>query len=848
MADQPPRKEYLWAAPDQQERLHELTTDEPGIKELPLRRDVRSLGQLLGETLREQGGPELFEIVEELRILAIERREPDSWAAEWSSSEISRPQVEIAAHARKTIGEMSLQQAYHVAKAFSIYFELTNLAETNHRKRRRRATQLHPERPPLPGSFRGTLLRMKNAGLSAQQVLQALRSIEVVPVFTAHPTEVSRRTVLYKRTRIAEQMHELDLLPLTTFEAAEHQSRIAGEIAAMWQTDEVRRRQPSVEDEIKMGLSYLGGSVIRTLPEIYDEMADAFQQIYGLPIKARELPTIVRFGSWIGGDRDGNPNVTPSVTRTALQMAREAVLKFYLGQVQNLIDLLSSSQRQVGCSTRLIEQLRKYEQTVPMEKATRSSDEIYRQFLNYVRERTKATLLSPGDRHAYVSAQEFSADLELIRDSLSHHAGEKMAELLLDPLLRQVDTFDFYLHTLDIRQHAKFHRQALADAAKADPSQALGKTANAATPVVFDALRQVAKLKTEFSRRAIQQHVISGATSVDDITGLVRLMELSGIHVGAIQSSDNASDPGVMPVPLFESIDDLRACPEVCRKLWTSPEYQPLLNSWGRRQEVMLGYSDSNKDGGMLTSSWEIYKAHSSLHEVARACKVKLRLFHGRGGTVGRGGGPTHRSIVAQPPDAFTGELRLTEQGEVLNWKYSDPVLTEWNLELMVAASLEALLRPGRKRDLEKERQWAEAIEEMSSDAFAFYRSHIAENPDILTYFQEGTPVGELEHARIGSRPARRGATTGLDDLRAIPWVFGWMQSRLVLPAWFSFGHALERFADRTPENERLLKTMMREFFFFEDMVRNVEMGLAKADMEIARLYSTLVANEQLRS
>jgi len=299
-------------------------------------------------------------------------------------------------------------------------------------------------------------------------------------------------------------------------------------------------------------------------------------------------------------------------------------------------------------------------------------------------------------------------------------------------------------------------------------------------------------------------------------------------------------------VPLFESVEDLRACPEICRALWTRPDYARLLDSWGRRQEVMLGYSDSNKDGGMLTSTWEIYKAHRALHAVARECGVTLRLFHGRGGTVGRGGGPTHRAITAQPPGAFDGEIKITEQGEVLHWKYSDPVLAERNLELMVAASLGVLALPQHPtRDAGA--RWEAAMEAMSVDAFAFYRARIADDPEVLAYFQQGTPVAELEHARIGSRPARRGESRGLEDLRAIPWVFGWMQSRHVLPAWFGVGHALERFAGQGAGQEALLREMMEGFPLFEDLVRNVEMGMAKADLSIARRYAELVPDAALR-
>ncbi len=300
-----------------------------------------------------------------------------------------------------------------------------------------------------------------------------------------------------------------------------------------------------------------------------------------------------------------------------------------------------------------------------------------------------------------------------------------------------------------------------------------------------------------------------------------------------------------MPVPLFESIEDLRNCARVCREVWTSPGYVSLLDSWGRRQEVMLGYSDSNKDGGMLTSAWEIYKAHRALHEAAAACDVRLQLFHGRGGTVGRGGGPTHSAIVAQPVGAFTGSLKITEQGEVLNWKYSDMVLAERNLELMVAASLEALARPGASRRDESE--WEAAMEEMSESAFRFYRERVADDPDVLTYFEEGTPVEELEHARIGSRPARRSQARGLADLRAIPWVFGWMQSRHVLPGWFGVGHALRSFVNRDEARVTLLRTMAEKFLFFSDLIANVEIGMAKADLTIARHYAALVTDASLR-
>ncbi|MEO6909833.1 MAG: phosphoenolpyruvate carboxylase, partial [Edaphobacter sp.] len=352
---------------------------------------------------------------------------------------------------------------------------------------------------------------------------------------------------------------------------------------------------------------------------------------------------------------------------------------------------------------------------------------------------------------------------------------------------------------------------------------------------------------------SIQQYVISGATVAKDILDVLWLARLGGVKV---EGDAALGDPGLQPVPLFEYIEDLQNAPAVMRQLWTSDIYKPLLESWNYKQEVMLGYSDSNKDGGMIASTWEIYKAHRALHEVARECGVKLRLFHGRGGTVGRGGGPTHRAIFAQPIDSFTGELRLTEQGEVLNWKYSDVVLAERNLELMIAASLDALARPDAiiqhgtlPPHLTGEilPEWEAALDQLSATSCAFYRKHIIDNPETFTYFEQSTPVAELEHARLGSRPSKRSKKKSMDDLRAIPWVFGWMQSRQLVPAYFGVGHALDRFVKESPGGLALLQTMTRDFPLFLDIVRNVEMALAKADFGIARLYASLVEDAALR-
>jgi phosphoenolpyruvate carboxylase len=848
------KRKPLWGAQDQSTRLIELTSDDPQIKEGPLRRDVRSLGRLLGQILKEQAGENLFNAVEEIRQLAIEYRESKHDA---SQDRMGAREHELMERVALTIRDMELVEAYRTTKAFAIYFELTNLAETNHRKRRRRASQLSHQRAPQPGSIRGTLRRLQQSGIKLETVLELLHQIQVIPVFTAHPTEVARRTVLFKRQRIAWSLELLDRLPLTDAEAIKREDAIAAEITALWQTDEVRRRRPTVRDEIKMGLDYYSGCLIDMLPNLYEEFADALREVYECELTANQLPTFLQFGSWIGGDRDGNPFVTAASTRDALYLARRVILDHYLAVTHELMDRLSPSECQAPVTKSLIERVEQYAQLMPAVAATnetRAPEEIYRRYLDYVLERLRATRESRTLANAYPNAKDFAEDLKLIRGSLAANGGGRIAMLLLDPLLRQVGTFGFHLHSLDIRQHAHVHARAIAElsggdnAIRMDPITLPAATSDQ-TLSLLESLRTVSDLKRQFTPQAIRTYVISGASKVEDVLTVVWLARLCGVRVGASSLGRGDRDPGLMPVPLFESIADLRNCPEICRKLWTSAEYASLLDSWDRRQEVMLGYSDSNKDGGMLTSSWEIYKAHRALHAVAAECGVKLRLFHGRGGTVGRGGGPTHRAIVAQPNKAFSGSLKITEQGEVLYWKYSDATLAERNLELMVAASLEVLARAGSAQygDAGEREKWEAAMEEMSQVAFAFYREQIVQNPEVLAYFEEGTPVQELDLARIGSRPARRSQASGLADLRAIPWVFGWMQSRHVLPGWFGVGYALEQFAGTDTERERLLQTMTQRFPFFSDLIGNVEIGMAKADLTIAQRYAALVKDEGLR-
>jgi phosphoenolpyruvate carboxylase len=857
----------LWKPDNWPSRLAELEARSGELKEAPLRRDVRSLGTLLGDVLREQAGDDLYTKVEELRQSAIRSREAQNKGCIGEAETLMQKAV-------FDISGFSVQQAYQLGRAFGFYFELINLAETNHRKRRRLSSQVTGDTHSQRGTLRGTLSAMKRAGITGEEALLWLERILVVPVFTAHPTEVARRSVMFKRRRIADLLEQLDQIPISD-EGLEHlQQQLTAEITSLWQTDEVRSRKPTVYDEIQMGLDFYDSSLFATLTPLYQEIADALASEYGLEIEIADLPLLLGFGSWIGGDRDGNPFVTPQITRDAIQLARVHLLGEYRRQIQLVIDLLTASSQQVPVSDGVRRRLAAYVASLHLPEESifgaQFEYEHYRRLLACVLVRLEKTLSpekSAGNESsilaplpAYVSAHEFLDDLHLIRTSLVENRGLRLARTLLDPLLLLARTFGFHLHTLDIRQHARVQSAALQEAAAWNGAAAgrgvLPASLSAPTADVIETFRTIAQIKAQGTPETIRCCVISGATSVEDIVNVVWLARLVGVRVeGDGDGRQNAglnADPGLMPVPLFESIEDLQNAPSICRELWSGAEYQRLIASWGGRQEVMLGYSDSNKDGGMLTSTWEIFRAHRALHEVARECGVHLRLFHGRGGTVGRGGGPTHRAIYAQPVGAFEGAIRITEQGEVLNWKYSDVVLAERNLELMIAACLDALSRPnafdpdGHLTGILLP-EWELAFEGLSASAFAFYRANIIEDPEVLQYFEATTPVGELENAKIGSRPARRKGALDFSNLRAIPWVFGWTQSRLLVPGWFGVGHAIERYA-KQPEGLGLLRTMMREFPLFIDLIRNVETALAKADLGIARLYSDLAPDAGMRN
>ncbi len=881
----------LWTPASWPQRLDEMQAPTRERKEAPLRRDVRSLGSLLGEVVREQAGPAVFEAVEGLRRTAIQRRDALAAGATETAEAAAKSHLQQALLQIHTLAD-DRTAAYHLARAFSFYFELINLAETNHRKRRRLSAQLDPAAAPQRGSLRGTLRAMREAGLDRSAALLLLSQVCITAVFTAHPTEVARRSVMFKRRRISDLLEQIDRIPLPPARMEALERDLLAEITALWQTDDVRSTRPTVMDEVRMALDYYDSSLFDTLPVLYGEIADAlaaeFPMADGhLPELAR-LPQLLRFGSWIGGDRDGNPFVTPAVTREALAMARSLLLAHYRQRLQTVFEQLGSSTQQAPVTPEMESLLDHYLAELRSARQTALEDrfphERVRLLLSCILMRLgdlggAAITLSavPLPEHPalrpYTRASDLLHDLAVLRESLVRNRGARLARMLIDPLLLEVRTYGLHLQTLDIRQHARVHAAALEELARLSPGRfdsgsgsesRLPPALSPATTELLATVRAVADLKQSFPPETIRQYVISGATSAADVLNVIALLRLGGVAVeGAPATATADADPGLQPVPLFESIEDLRNAPAICRELWSSAAYEPLLEAWGRRQEVMLGYSDSNKDGGMITSTWEIWRAHRALHTVARDCNVTLRLFHGRGGTVGRGGGPTHRAIFAQPVDSFSGELRLTEQGEVLNWKYSDVVLAERSLELMIAASLDALARPGATvrpagdpPHLTGEilPEWEQAMDRISDLSFAFYRQHIVDDPELFTYFEQATPVAELEHARIGSRPAKRrdasatgGGQRSMADLRAIPWVFGWMQSRHLVPAYFGVGHALDAFAREGEGNLDLLRAMQRSFPLFIDIIRNVETALSKADFGIARLYASLVEDEALR-
>jgi phosphoenolpyruvate carboxylase len=860
-------------------------------QDAPLSADIHRLGDLLGETLRRLGGRQLFQTEERVRALCKQLR--------------ARPATVTERRLKRLLGQLSLDEAIGVIRAFSVYFQLVNIAEQHHRIRRKRDYELRTPEQPQRGSLAETLRRLSAAGLSRAALQRVLDPLAIQPVMTAHPTEAARRTLLEKQQRVADLLQAFDVPDLAPGQRDALQARLAAEIESIWQTDEVRQTRPTVIDEVNNGLYYFDATLFEAAPTLLDELEQRLQESFPGAKLGDGAPPL-RFGSWIGGDRDGNPYVTPEVTWETLRLQQRLALRKYLTAVADRGRRLSQSARYAAASNELRASLRADAEALPetaAEAARRNPEEPYRQKLSFIYARLENTLrrnrhlaaalrLDPPDHlistrpglpviaaltgadfaaaSFYRTGDELWEDLRLIRDSL--RAGKAAhAARDVDRLMRQVAIFDLHLATLDLRQHSDRHIAALAEItgglgltpdyarmsereraawltqelASARPLAAFDAHYSAETTETLNVFRVARRALDEISPRAIRTCIVSMTREVSDLLAVLVLAKEAGL----VSLAEAEGAPAIVRLgvaPLFETIEDLRRAPEVMRRLFENPVYLRLLAAQERRQEVMIGYSDSSKDGGILTASWELYQAQERLWAVARAHNIELQLFHGRGGTVGRGGGPSHEAILAQPPNTVAARIKITEQGEVISSKYGLPEIALRSLELATSAVIEASL-PHEEEHHRRLGRWAEVMEQLSRDAFQAYRRLTRETPGFYEYFIEATPVEELQHLHIGSRPTkRRRGSQSLDDLRAIPWVFGWTQSRHLLPGWLAVGTALENFIRQKPRAHlRVLREMYRDWPFFRSTLSNIEMTLAKADFQIARQYAARVADRQ---
>jgi phosphoenolpyruvate carboxylase len=870
-------------------------------KDAPLRADIHRLGDLLGETLRRFGGKRLFEIEENVRALCKRLR------GEREDKEAAATEREL----KRLLRGLSLDETIGVIRAFSVYFQLVNIAEQYHRIRRKRFYELRTPDEPQRGSLAETLRSLRKDFSDADQLQRVIDRLEIMPVMTAHPTEAARRTLLEKHRRIADLLADFDDENLAPRRSDELQARLAAEVESVWQSDEVRHTQPTVLDEVNHGLYYFDATLFDAAPALLDELERRLEENFP-GVKLRDGATPLRFGSWIGGDRDGNPFVTPETTWETLRLQQRLVLRKYRDAVAALGRRLSESSRFAPPIPELSESLKddaKRLPTVAAEVAARNAEEPYRQKLSYIyarientlhRNRDLASALRLTEQHALISTRpglpivaaltgsdadvanvyrdgaSLWEDLRLVRDSLRADKAVYAAHAV-DRLMRQVTVFDLHLATLDLRQHSERHTAALSEITRAlglrdyarmsedervewltreldtpRPLVATDARYSAETTETLNVFRVARRALDEISPNAIRTYIISMTREVSDLLAVLVLAKEAGLVECGMRNAEvgqfaKLSHTHIAVSPLFETIEDLRRAPEIMGRLFEHPFYRRRLAAQGDLQEVMIGYSDSSKDGGILTSSWELYKAQERLWEVARAHGVELRLFHGRGGTVGRGGGPSHEAILAQPPDTVAGRIKITEQGEVISSKYGLDEIAQRSLELTTSAVIAASL-PQPAQDAGKLSRWKEVMEEISAQAFAAYRRFVRETPGFYDYFIQATPVEELQHLRIGSRPAKRkSGSKSLDDLRAIPWVFGWTQSRHLLPGWLAVGTALEDFIKARPrENLRLLREMYREWPFFHSTISNIEMTLAKADFQIARQYASRTLDRSL--
>jgi phosphoenolpyruvate carboxylase len=828
-------------------------------KDAPLKEDIRLLGRLLGDVLRNQEGQAVFDVVETIRQTAVRfRREDDLEAG-----------VELTTLLKK----LTREETNSVVRAFSYFSHLANIAEDQHHVRRRRAHQLAGSKPP-PSSVAYALARLKDAGVGREQVGAFLREALISPVLTAHPTEVQRKSILDAEHDIARLLAERDL-PLTPKEAARNLMLLQARVATLWQTRMLRYEKLTVADEIENALSYYRTTFLRELPAVYDDIEDELQAAYAEEADLDDA-TYLQMGSWIGGDRDGNPNVNAGTMQRALVRHATTIFDFYLDEVHTLGAELSTSTLLVPASAALDLLAQASPDTSP-----HRSDEPYRRALIGIYARLAATARALGATNplrkevghadAYASAAGFHAELQVLADSLAANHGAILVKPRLSGLLRAASIFGFHLASLDMRQSSDVHERVLAElfaragveASYAQLDEAakvkllLAEIANPRllytpyetysdeTQSELQVLRCAREIRKRYGARAIRNYIISHTETVSDLLEVLLLQKETGL----LRPSEKQCD--VMVVPLFETIPDLQRAGDIMAEWMALPVVKGFIEQQGRLQEVMLGYSDSNKDGGFLTSNWELYQAELKLVKVFAQAGVKLRLFHGRGGTVGRGGGPSYEAILAQPPGTVNGQIRLTEQGEIISSKFSNPEIGRRNLELLVAATLEAGLMPHGEDQAQVARLagYEKVMAELSQRAYTAYRDLVYETPGFTDYFFAATPIAEIAELNLGSRPASRKSTRRIEDLRAIPWGFSWGQCRLLLPGWYGFGAAVSGWLAEGDRQAKLatLQEMFRQWPFFAALLSNMDMVLAKTDLPIARRYAELVPDAELR-
>jgi phosphoenolpyruvate carboxylase len=823
-------------------------------KDAPLRDDIHLLGRLLGNTVREQNGKATFEIVEKIRQTSLLYHRHDDKQA--------KRQLEYI------LSQLEPEQAVDIIRAFSLFSHLANIAEDLHHTRRARSHDMAGDKPRR-GLIANGLSRAAEAGISAGTLRAFFAEAHVVPVLTAHPTEVRRKSSMQHEMAIATLLASRTQSDLTPDERSDIEARLRRTILALWQTGMLRTSRLDVLDEVANGLAYYDYTFLDQLPKIYRTIEDRLCDMQG-DGRGAPIASFLQIGSWIGGDRDGNPFVTADVLRKTVRRHAAKIFPFYFDELHLLGGELSLSSFLVETPAELLQLAEQSPDT-----SAHREFEPYRLAISGIYTRLAETakklgLGEPprrpvGEAAAYDGPEELADDLEILHRSLVETGMADLANGRLRDLRRAVECFGWHLTSLDMRQNSNVHEKVIAELFHViDPDIGYGELSESQridllvtelksarsllrsgwaysdeTTSEMDILRTASEVRATLGPRAMTNAIISNTSTVSDMLELTVLLK----QVDLV-SPDGIS--ALQIIPLFETISDLRNCVNIMDRVLSIPAYRALVDSLGGIQEIMLGYSDSNKDGGFVTSGWELYKAETGLITLFKKHGLKLRLFHGRGGTVGRGGGPSYDAILAQPSGAVQGQLRMTEQGEIISSKYSNADLGRRNLEILAAATLEAtLLQENRENPPAK---YLEAMEELSNDAYAAYRDLVYETEGFEDYFWSSTVIHEITALHIGSRPPSRKKTHKIEDLRAIPWVFSWAQCRLMLPGWYGFGSAVEKWCEAHSDTGMdLLKELYQEWPFFRSQLSNMDMVLSKSNIAIARRYSELVPDEALR-